>query len=58
VDGVGEHRPVAGTGLDRDWAASAAIQLFRAAGEQLGAAGMARAADLYAWLLSLVGVRL
>jgi len=49
---------VAGTGLDRDWAASAAIQLFRAAGEQLGAAGMARAADLYAWLLSLVGVRL
>jgi hypothetical protein len=49
---------VAGTGMDRDWAAGAAIQLFKAAGEQLGAAGMVRAADFYAWLLSLVGVKL
>lgn len=49
---------VAGTGLDRDWAASAAIQLFKAVGQQLGAAGMVRVADFYAWVLSLVGVRL
>jgi hypothetical protein len=49
---------VAGTGMDRDWAAGAAIDLFRAVGQQLGAAGMVRVADFYAWLLSLVGVRL
>jgi len=49
---------VAGTGMDRDWAARAAIDLFRAAGEQLGAEGMVRAAGFYAWVLSLVGVRL
>jgi hypothetical protein len=48
---------VAGTGLDRDWAARAAVDLFRAAGEQLGSAGMVRVAGFYEWLLSLVGVR-
>ena len=49
---------VAGTGMDRDWAARAAVDLFRAAGEQLGAAGMVRVAGFYEWLLGALGVKL
>jgi len=45
-------------GWGGDWAARAAIDLFRAAGEQLGSMGMVRVAGFYEWLLEALGVRL
>jgi len=49
---------VSQAGWDRDWAASTAIELFKAIGQQLGAQGMVRTADFYAWLLSMLNVKL
>ena len=45
-------------GWGGDWAARAAIDLFRAAGQQLGSMGMVRVAGFYEWLLTLLGVKL
>lgn len=45
-------------GWGSDWAARAAIDLFRAAGEQLGSMGMVRVAGFYEWLLETLGARL
>jgi hypothetical protein len=45
-------------GWGGDWAARAAIDLFRAAGEQLGSMGMVRVAGFYEWLLEALGVKL
>jgi len=49
---------VSQAGWDRDWAASTAIELFKTIGQQLGAQGMVRIADFYAWLLSVLNVKL